>query len=497
MHRIWAFLAGAPVGILGALALREPSWLTLEVGAAVGGVALLLASLLAGRFASSEPEHGAHLARAASLGLAAAPAAAAAWLGLQPGAAIALAALLPALAVRLALAARATGPGGGALRQVGSAAAALALGAAASLAAAGALAAFAGPREAAEVSERRASYVYDVDASVPLGPEPGCAAAVAGTQALGPGANPALSADGALLWFDGAGPDGRRQIYRLERASGERRCWTCSEPGNNRRPRLSPSSAAVVFETDRHATPFAPVNWDLYMTAARGAAPTGSRRLTYDPAPETFGSFDPGGRLVVSSSGAGGRYAIATAPLRSGHGGVLLGAPSAVVPGGAAWVAPLAWSPDARTLVALRGDPFGVQETFAFDPATGRRAALSRPGANVVAAAFSADGATLAVATTRPAAASAALPEAFGFFVGRLAALHAAEGARSRGTGVRIGAPWSAELAEVALGEIAEFGSPAGIALEPDARGFVLAQRRSAETGGEAERMLRVALECP
>ena len=61
------------------------------------------------------------------------------------------------------------------------------------------------------------------------------------------------------------------------------------------------------------------------MTAARGAAPTGSRRLTYDPAPDTFGSFDPGGRLVVWSSGAGGRYAIATAPLRSGHGGVLLG----------------------------------------------------------------------------------------------------------------------------------------------------------------------------
>ena len=46
------------------------------------------------------------------------------------------------------------------------------------------------------------------------------------------------------------------------------------------------------------------------------------------------------------------------------------------------------------------------------------------------------------------------------------------------------------------LGELADFGSPAGIALLPDARGFVLAQRRSGGPGGEAERMLRVALQC-
>jgi len=496
LHRIWAFLAGVPVGILGAFAASPHSWPAVEVGAAAGGAALLLAVLVAGRFAGSEPEHGGHLARAASLGLAAIPAAAAAWLGLQPGAAIALGVLALALAVRLVFAARATGPAGGPLRQAGSAAAALGLGAVASLAAAGGLAAFGGPREPKQVSEQRASYVYDVDASVALGPETGCAPAVASQQELGAGANPSLSADGATLWFDAPGPDGRRQVHRLELASGERRCWTCDEPGHNRRPRVAPNGAAVVFETDRHATAFAPVNWDLHMTSARGAAPTGSRRLTYDPAPETFGSFDPGGRLVVWSSGAGGRYAIATAPLRSGHGGLLLGAPSALVAGGAAWVAPLAWSPDARSLVALRGDPFGVHEAFAMDPATGRRAALSRRGAKVVAAAFSADGATLVLATTRPAAASAALPESLGFLVGRLGALRSEEGVRSRGTGVRIGAPFAPELGEVELGEIAEFGSPAGIALLPDARGFVLGQRRSGPDGGE-ERMLRVALQCP
>jgi hypothetical protein len=498
LHRIWAFLAGTPVGILAALAAGQASWLSLETGAAAGGAALLLAVVIAGRFASAEPERGAHLARAASLGLAAAPAAAAAWLGLQPGAAIALGALLVLVAARLVLAARASGPGGGALRQLGSAAAAIAFGAVASLAAAGALAAFAGPREPAEVPASRSAYVYDVDASVALGPEPRCTASIAATKELGAGANPVLTADGSALWFDARDADGRRQLHRLELASGERTCWTCAEPGSNRRPRLAPNGAALLFETDRHATAFDPVNWDLHLISARGSAPTGSRRLSYDPAPDAFGSFDPGGRLVVWSSGGAGRFAIATAPLRSGHGGLLLGAPTAFVPGGAAWIAPLAWSPDARTLVALRGDPFGVQETFALDPATGRKAELSRPDAKVVAASFSADGTSLALATTHPAAASAALPEALGFLVGRVASLRGSEGARFRGSGVRIGAPWAQELAEVELGEIADFGSPAGIALAPDARSFVLAQRRSGGGAEEAgERMLRVDLDCP
>jgi hypothetical protein len=453
--------------------------------------------VIAGRFASSAPERGAHLARGASLGLAAVPAAAAAWLGLQPGAVIALGALLLLLALRLVLAARASGPGGGALRQAASALAALAFGAVASLAAAGVLAAFGGPRPPAEVPETRSSYVYDVDASVALGPDPHCAASVAATKDLGPGANPVLAADGSALWFDAPGPDGRRQIHRIQLASGERTCWTCEEPGSNRRPHLAPNGAAILYETDRHAGAFAPVNWDLYLTSARGSVSTGPRRLSYDPAPDAFGSFDPGGRLVVWSSGAAGRYAIATAPLRSGHGGLLLGAPAALVPGGAAWIAPLAWSPDARTLVALRGDPFGVQETFALDPATGRKAPLSRAGAKTVAASFSADGTSLALATTHPAAAAAALPEALGFLVGRVASLRGADGARFRGTGVRIGAPWAQELAEVELGEIADFGSPAGIALAPDARSFVLAQRRSEGAEAADERMLRVDLDCP
>jgi hypothetical protein len=492
LHRIWAFLAGLPVGVLGALAAGAGSWTAFEVGAPAGGAALLLAAAAAARFASPEAERGAHLARAASVGLAALPAAAGAWLGLLPGAGPALAVVALALAVRFALAMRATGPGGGMLRQLGAAAGALSLGAAAYLAASALLAAFAGPARETSVPESRARYVYGVDAGVALGPDPGCEPAVAETETLAAGANPATQS-GDVVWYDAPGPDGRRQIHRLDRRSGAVRCWTCEEPGRNRRPRLARSGASLVFETDRYATPFEPVNWELQLASARGDVPAGSRRLTFDAAPDAFGSLDPGGRLVVWSSGRGGRYAVATAPLRSGHGGLVLGGPTALLPGGAAWIAPLAWSPDARTLVALRGDPFGAQEAFAFDPATDRTAPLTAPGgARVVAASFSGDGTTLAVATTRPAAAAAAVPKTLGFLVARLAALAPREPARFRGTGVRIGPPWADALAEVALGDVARFGHPTGIALEADGRAFVLGQRH-----GKVERLLRVELRCP
>jgi hypothetical protein len=110
----------------------------------------------------------------------------------------------------------------------------------------------------------------------------------------------------------------------------------------------------------------------------------------------------------------------------------------------------------------------------------------------VVAASFSGDGTTLAVATRRPAAAAAAVPSTLGFLVARLAALAPREPARFRGTGVRIGPPWADALAEVALGDVARFGHPTGIALEADGRAFVLGQRH-----GKVERLLRVELRCP
>jgi hypothetical protein len=495
LHRIWALLAGAPVGVLAALAAGAGSWLALEIGAIAGALALALAVALAGRLASHEPERGGHLARAASVGLAAAPAAAFAWLSLQPGALVALAAVVAALAIRLLVATRAAGPGGGALRQLAAAAGALAGGALASLVAAGALAALAARGPDAAAAHERARYVYDVDAKVPLAPAPDCAPARASSEVLAAGASPALTEGGAVVWFDAPGPEGRRQIHRLDRRTGAARCWTCGEPGNSRRPRATPNGASLVFETDRHATAFSPANWELHLVSARGEAPRGSRRLTFDAAPDAFGFVDPGGRMLVWSSGAGGRYAVAAAALRSGHGGIVLGAPAPVVAGGAAWVAPLAWSPDARALVVVRGDPLGLDEAFAVDLATGREEKLGFGGARVAAASFSADGATLALATTRPAAAPSALPSALGFAVARVAALSAEETARRRGTGVRIGPPFADELPAVELGELASFGYPTGIALEPDARAFVIGQRRAGEAGIE-ERLVRVELDC-
>ena len=330
MYRIWAFVAGVPVGVLGALAAGGGSWLVLEGGALAGGAALLLAVSVAARFAGAETERS-QLARAASAGLAALPAAAAAWLGLLPGAAYSLGAVLVALAACLGLAMRASGPGPGPLRQLGAAGAALGIGTAATLAAAGLLAAFTHPAVRDPTPEQRASYAYDVDASVALGPDPRCAPAVASSAELGKGASPALGEEGAVVWYDAPGPDGSRQLHRLERATGNVVCWTCGEPGNNRRPRVAPGGASVVFETDRYVTPFEPTNWELQLVATRGDKPKGSRRLTYDPAPDLFGSLDPSGRLLVWSSGNAGRYAIATAPLRSGHGGLLLGTPIRLV----------------------------------------------------------------------------------------------------------------------------------------------------------------------
>jgi hypothetical protein len=494
VHRIWAFLAGLPVGVLGAFAAGTPSWSSLELSLPLCGAAWLAAVELAGRLASPEPERGAQLARAASVGAAALPAAAATWIGLLPGAPAALACVAFAFALRLAWATRASGPAGGWARPLGAAAAWLAAGAALSLAAAGLLAAASGSAPRGERAEALAAFVYGVDAGVPLGPDPRCEAAVASEQVLGVGAAPAVSDE--ALWFEAPGPDGRRQIHRLDRAGGAARCWTCEEPGNNRRPRLSSNGASIVFETDRYRGPFEPVNLELHASAARAPEPRRSRRLTFDAGPDTHGSLAPGGRSLVWSSGSGGRHAVAWAGLRSGHGGLVLGAAEALVPGRAAWVAPLAWSPDARSLVVLRGDPLGVQEAFALDPATGRERALSHPDARVVAASFSADGALLAVATTRPAAAAAALPPWLGFLVGRIAALGPAPAARARGSGVRIGPAADAALTELPLGELAGFGAPTGIALEPDGRALVLGQRRTTAAGVE-ERLVRIALRCP
>jgi hypothetical protein len=490
LHRIWAFAAGVPVGILAALAWDGGAWLALDLSAVAGGAAMFLAVALAGRFAVPEVER-AQLAGAASVGLAALPAAAGAWIGLLPGARWMLAAVVVAIAFALLRAMRGHGPRS-AVQQFATAGAALAISTFATVALGGALAAFGAGEPSADQTAKRAAGALDMDASVALGPDPQCEAAVANAHPIGSGARPFVSDGGAVVWFDAVESDGRRQVHRLERASGRDVCWTCGEPGNNRRPRLSPNGSSLVFETDRYVSAFEPMNWELELASAQSAHPGRSRRLTYDPGPDTYGGYAPGGGLLLWSSGSRGRYAVATAGLRSGHGGLLLSPANPFAEGGASWIVPLAWSPDARALVALRGDPLGVQETTILDPATGTHRRLAWPDARAVAASFSADGTLVAVATTRPAAATAALPKALGFLTARIAALGSDEPTRFRVSGVRIGAPGADELAPVPLGDHEAWGHPTGIALEPDGRAFVLGQRNA--TG--AERLIRVELRC-
>jgi hypothetical protein len=120
------------------------------------------------------------------------------------------------------------------------------------------------------------------------------------------------------------------------------------------------------------------------------------------------------------------------------------------------------------------------------DPASGERARLVGgllPGA----VSFSADGATVALASTEGRGAARLLPDLLGNLVARWPE---SGGLRGEGTRVELG-PVRGERAEVELGEAARWGAPTGLALAPDASGFVLGQR-----GAHGERIVRVDLDC-
>jgi len=319
------------------------------------------------------------------------------------------------------------------------------------------------------------------------------------------GAHPRFGPAGRLLWFDARGPDGRRQVHRLDRASGEVECWTCDEPGNNRRPSPSSSGHGVVFDTDRHAGSRHPTNTEVHLISAGSQKRRFSRRLTHGPGPDDHALFDPGGGLLVWSRGHEGRYEVATAAIQSGHGGIVLGPPRVVAAGGARWIAPLAWSPDAHALAVARGHPLRPAVVTAIDFSSSDEWRLAGDLAPVGSVAFSADGAWLAAAGTRRASSLGLLPGSLGFLVGRLVALGVGAAPVFRGSAVHTGptdaartdaarkAP--ASLPQVELGELAGWGGSTGIGLEPGGTGFVLGQRRRGADGVE-ERLVEVSLEC-
>lgn len=481
MRRLWCAAAGVPLGILAAFALSGTGGSAPAIGGAAGAVLLPALVWILGR-GGREPA----LAAPAQAGWLALPAACAAWLGLAPGAVAWLALVLIALGTALLLGRRA---GRGPAR---AAAAFLVGGCVGVPALAGLLAA----RGAVQPSfgEGTAAAIYDVDARVATRPLAVCGQAPARVETLlERGAHPRLAQEGSQLWFDALAPagDGTRQIHRLDLASGDVFCISCGEPGNNQRPAPSPAGTAVVFDTDRHADPSAPLNTEIHhLRLAAGIAPSPSRRLTVASGRDDHAVMDPGGRGVVWSHGSDGRFAVVSAGFRTGHGSLFLADPNPILPGGAGWAAPVAWSPDARSLAWVRGNPLGSMSGSRLDPATARVDDLGG-GVGAGGVAYSADGGRLVVVSGGGASGAGRLPAFLGFALGALpAALQPPP--PTAPTRLRTGLTRVAPLQDVDLGEAAEWGAPSGVALSPDGTWLVLGQRNAAAR----ERLLRVTLDC-
>ncbi|MEN8182820.1 MAG: hypothetical protein ABFS46_09830, partial [Myxococcota bacterium] len=357
LWRVWAFVASAPLGWLGVLTWPRPIDVTMLAAGiiAAGALGVGLASL-AGRLGDHSPDRAAHVARGASAGLVAAPLAVAAAVKLGPPAWVWLAVAVALLIASLWQASRTQGPG--------PRPAASALGAALALLAGAAVAVLiaivhgllpTAPTDDASI--RDASW--DIDSRVPLQALPACEPRVADHGVLTErGAAPRLAPDGETLWFEARSEDGRFQVYR-KRPGEPPDCWTCDEPGNNRRPAPHPFGSSVLFDSDRFATWSRPNDTEVMVSRVRGDDKRRhpARRLTRRPGPDDHAFYDPSGTGFVWSSGESGRYEVLRAAVQSGHGGLVLSPPVRLASAGVSWLVPLAWARDARTFVVARGHP--------------------------------------------------------------------------------------------------------------------------------------------
>ncbi|MCP5060486.1 MAG: hypothetical protein GY937_27630 [bacterium] len=207
------------------------------------------------------------------------------------------------------------------------------------------------------------TLAFDIDAEVALGPLLECEAALQqGPVLANSGAHPRFGAPEGRLWFDAPGSEGRRQLHFIDPGSRASRCWTCGEAGNNFRPVPNPIGEGVLFESDRGGG----LGVFSAETRERSRGRLPSRRIIPATAPGAFPIYEAGGRGMVWSTGNEGRFSILTAALVAGHGGLSLGSHRPLVSGGLDWVAPLAWSLDARSLVYARGaGPDAFQQAWA------------------------------------------------------------------------------------------------------------------------------------
>ena len=129
---------------------------------------------------------------------------------------------------------------------------------------------------------------------------------------------------------------------------------------------------------------------------------------------------------------------------------------------GAAWTAPLAWSPDARSFVVASGNPFRPARARGIDLASERRIDLGGDVAGAGAVAFNADGGFVLVASARRARAAGLLPGATGLLLAPWATRAAIGETLYRGTGIRAGESWS-EGVPLDLGDVADWGEPTGV----------------------------------
>jgi len=490
--RSWSFLAGAPVGPLALLALgsRAPdAWLLVSAGLA--GALLLACIWLVARARDDDAARTAHLACAAGAGLVSLPALVACGLALWPGAALWLVLQLLLLSGAIVWAARLHAPSGGVWRQLRAALSWLLVGAAAALGLGIGSAALqgAGP----ERTDARARAILDADALIPTRALPVCGEAPARVRVLlDRGARPRLDPTGEALWFDAPVSD-RRQVHRLVLATGDVQCWTCDEPGNNLRP--APGALGLVFETDRHASWRDPSNTELHFVQRPGEAPRGpSRRITRAPGPDAHALIDPTAARVVWSrrprAAFGVGYEVVWASLQTAHGALQLGGVSTLARAGSRWLAPLAWSPDARSLVLLEGNPFAPARAFSVDFAGGEPEELARD-AGRGGAAFSADGGVLALAGVRRGRVAGLLPAPVAALFAPLAGRLEGRAPLYREAHPRIAAD-GGPLRELPASPDLAWGSATGLSLSPDGTTLYLGQQRD----GDGERLLEIRRDC-